>query len=59
MELGLVGGRGHSYFGRNRRLIYFSMRIMGIQASGAVGLGRVLLVGKMNIEAFRITFAGK
>jgi hypothetical protein len=32
---------------------------MGIQASGAVGLGQVLLVGKMNIEAFRITFAGE
>ena len=30
------------------------MRVMRIQASGSVGLDRILLVGEMDINAFRV-----
>jgi hypothetical protein len=35
------------------------MRVIRIQASGSVGLDRILLVGEMDIKTFRIALAGE
>ena len=35
------------------------MRIVGIQASRAVGLRRGFFIGQMNVETFRIALAGE
>jgi len=59
MEFRLLGGGGHFHLGRDWGLVAFSMRVVRIQASGSVGLDRILLVGEMDIKTFRIALAGE